>query len=1490
MSSSIDKRIVEMTFDGKQFQSGVSTSLTSIDNLKKGLDFTGAARSVGGLSEAFKRFTLGKIAEDVGQVNNKLSIMGIAGMRVIQNLTDATIRWGKTIIDSVTGLAAAKAGLAEYETQINAIQTISANTSSKGTTMAEIKDALAELNTYADKTIYNFTEMTRNIGTFTAAGTDLDTSVAAIKGIANLAAVSGSTSLQASTGMYQLSQAISAGTVRLQDWNSVTNAGMGGEVFKNALMDTARVHGIAIDKIVKDEGGFRTSLDKGWLSSAILLETLEKFTGDVTEAQLLATGYTKEQAAEILKLGVVANDAATKVKTFTQLKDTLKEMAQSGWTKTWELIVGDFDQAKEVFTGLSYALGNIVDATSDARNKVLNTWNQLGGRESLITSASAAFKILNNVITPLKQAFTDIFPPITGQQLMRFTYLLQGLIQQIKITEEGADKIKRTFRGVFAVFDIVKLLVISLAKGIGALLKPLFALGDGFGSTAANIGDWLVGLRDSIKAGDVFGKAISNVVEFIHALVGWVVLAGITIRDFFVKMGESARQTRLLNHLADGKAATKITTVWEGIIRIFESLSKTIKSLGGKIGPMFDKFKRVDVSGLTNKLNQFKDTITGLKKVTSDSGKSVNGFQLVLEKLQPVLDKVKEFSKKAFSWLGKLVKDGLSQLSFENILSAINTALLGVFTLGAKGVFNDLSKLLTGGFLVAITTAITNFINKGSKVFDGVSGILDGVQGSLTAWQNSLKAKTLMEIAKAVALIAASVLILSFVDATKLGYATAAITVLFADLMASFAIFNKVGGGSLGGNAGMLMALYGISGALLLLSVSLLILSKIDWEAMKVGLAGLAGITVIIVAASQGLSKNTGTFLKASIGLNSFALGILAVAGVVYLLGRMDVTVLNNGLLTLGAIIAGFVAFSRGSGSPSKALAGAASMVILAGGIYILSLSLKTLGEMKPEVLKQGLIGMSVGLGVLFAALQLMPKDMAIKAFALTVLSFALTLLAQAMTSMGNMTWENVARGLAVMGGSLLILAGGLRLMTGAIPGALALLVASFALKTLAEALTVMGALPLEQIGIALLAVVGIFAVLGLAGLILGPLIPVLLGLGASMLLFGIAALAFGLGISTLAAGVAVLAASGAAGVAVFALFVTTFLTLLPMIVTQLGLAFGAFIDAITTNAPKIFEAVKVILLGLIDTMVAVIPELMAAVVVFVTAMVDALVTTIPMVIDAAFQLIMALLTEIRDNIGEMTTVAIEIVTEFIDAVAAKIPDVIESATNLIISFIDGLALAVERDIPRILESLRNLADAMIDGLMEGLGEGAVFKVITRITEIGADIIKALKAILGIKSPSTVTTEIGKLTDMGLVKGLTAFMPKVSNAAKAVGKTAISSLTNAVSNISDVLTGTIDMNPTIRPVLDLTDIMAGEKTINKYLDKEHSVNLSGSLQRTSGINVGQNQAVVNGQMVDKMGNPITFNQYNYSPEALSRFDIYRQTRNQLNLMKGLVKP
>ena len=337
MSEVIDNRVLEMRFDNRQFESGVATTLSTLDKLKQKLNLSGASKGLEDVGMAAKGIDLSGLGAGIQTVQAKFSALGVMGATVLVNLTNQAYSAGKKISEALT-LQQLKDGFAEYETQMDAVQTILANTQKDGTNIAQVNAALDELNTYADKTIYNFTQMTRNIGTFTAAGVKLDTSVKSIQGIANLAAVSGSTSQQASTAMYQLSQAIAAGSVKLQDWNSVVNAGMGGQVFQDALIRTSEHLQTGAKAAIAAKGSFRESLQEGWITTEVLTQTLEQLStaADTTEEYEAAVkkfvdqGYTQEEAKQMADLARTAGNAATKVKTFSQLIDTLQEALGSG--------------------------------------------------------------------------------------------------------------------------------------------------------------------------------------------------------------------------------------------------------------------------------------------------------------------------------------------------------------------------------------------------------------------------------------------------------------------------------------------------------------------------------------------------------------------------------------------------------------------------------------------------------------------------------------------------------------------------------------------------------------------------------------------------------------------------------------------------------------------------------------------------------------------------------------------------------------------------------------------------------------------------------------------------------------------------------------------------------------------------------------------------------------------------------------------------------
>lgn len=372
----VDDRVVQLRFDNSQFESNVRTSMSTLERLKNALKFKNASKGLDSIKNAAKGVNMDALGNSVEKVKHHFSALEVVGVTALANITNSAVNAGKNMIKALT-LDPIITGFQEYETKINAVQTIMSNTASKGTTMADVTRTLDDLNRYADLTIYNFAEMTRNIGTFTAAGVGLEDSASAIKGIANLAAASGSNSYQASTAMYQLSQALAAGTVKLMDWNSVVNAGMGGEKFQNALKATAREMGIAVDSIIEKNGSFRDSLQAGWLTADVLNTTLKKFTregaAEYAQAMMDAGKWTQEQADALMKEAIMMEDAATKVKTFTQLWDTMKESVQSGWAQSWELIVGDFEEAKASLTELSDVFGTFIQSGADARNAMLET-------------------------------------------------------------------------------------------------------------------------------------------------------------------------------------------------------------------------------------------------------------------------------------------------------------------------------------------------------------------------------------------------------------------------------------------------------------------------------------------------------------------------------------------------------------------------------------------------------------------------------------------------------------------------------------------------------------------------------------------------------------------------------------------------------------------------------------------------------------------------------------------------------------------------------------------------------------------------------------------------------------------------------------------------------------------------------------------------------------------------------------------------------------
>lgn len=706
MSTTVDQRVVQMEFDNKNFEKNVGSTLGLLDKLKEKLRFDGATKGLENVESAAKKVNLSPVAKAAETISSKFSALEVMGVTALANITNSAVNAGKKIVAAFT-IDPVKTGFQEYETQINAVQTILANTESKGSTLDDVNRALDTLNKYADMTIYNFTEMTRNIGTFTAAGVDLETSVSAIKGIANLAAVSGSTSQQASTAMYQLSQALAAGTVKLMDWNSVVNAGMGGQVFQDALKETARVHGIAIDQMIKDEGSFRETLKNGWLTSEVLTETLSKFTGDLNESQLRTMGYTEEQIKSIIKMGQTANDAATKVKTFSQLFDTLKEAAQSGWTQTWELIVGDFEEAKAFLTMLSDRFSAIINKTSDARN-------------NLLEGALSAKKVTMGDWNKLK-----------NEGIASETFILaltnaakkHGVAIDEMIEKEGS--FQNTLKNGWLNFDI--------------LASALTDYEDAVTASTTNMADKLEYFQSVVDK--VWNGDYSTGAERIKALseAGYDYA---TVQDLVNKTIDGHRLT--LEDLSEAQMETLGFT--EDQIKELKALKEQAEKTGTPLNELMEKLKRP--AGRTLLIESLTNALDGLGLILSKIGKVWRAVfdPVTSDDIYSFIQRIHELSKKfaeCNDFANKLARvfRGLFA-AMDLVRSIVGGAVKTAFTVLCKllGIAGDSVLDLAGG-LADMVFYFNKWVKENdliTKGFTGLVNIISVAVSTVSKWINEL--------------------------------------------------------------------------------------------------------------------------------------------------------------------------------------------------------------------------------------------------------------------------------------------------------------------------------------------------------------------------------------------------------------------------------------------------------------------------------------------------------------------------------------------------------------------------------------------------------------------------------------------------------------------------------------------------------------------------------------------------------------------------------
>lgn len=1374
MSKTIDERVVEMRFDNKQFESNVQTSLSTIEKLKKSLDMDGATKGLESIDSAAKKVDMSGLGSAVETVKTRFSALEVMAVTALANITNSVVNTGKQMLHSLT-IEPISQGFEEYELKMGSIQTIMMST---GASLEEVNKYLQELNTYSDKTIYSFQDMTSNIGKFTNAGVGLEDAVMAIQGVSNVAAVSGANANEASRAMYNFAQALSAGYVKLIDWKSIENANMATVEFKTQILESAVACGTltktadGMYKTVKGNvidatHGFNDSLQDQWMTTEALVSTLRDYADETTE------------------IGAKAFAAAQDVKTFSQLMDTLKEAVGSGWANTWEILFGDFEEAKELWTGLSQVIGGFIDAQADARNEMLQGWKDLGGRTKLIEALKNAFEGVQSVIKPIYEAFREIFPPTTAQQLYDITENLRKFTANLKLSDTASANLKSTFKGLFAILDIIK----QAFSAIFTAIKPLFGgfgtLGDGILGFTGGIGDAIVAFDEFIKTSGAFQK----VGEGIATVIQTIMTALSTLKNKIKEKFESAN------------------------FELFHSLLERIHERMTQVGEAAGEMK------------------SGVIVAFEVIGEALANCQFV-QLLSAVWNAVKTIGSgivKILGELGSSLAKNLGEANFSGIIDLLNGISFG-----------------------AIAVGITKFVGTFRKAIEDIGsfkesfiGILDSVRGCFEAYQTQLQAGTLLKIASAIAILTASLIALSLVDSEKLNVALGAITVLFAELLASMAVFNKISGQATGVMKSV-TAMLGIATAVLILASALKKIADLDAKQLTTGLIGVAGLTAMMVAAAKAMSSNSKTIIKGATQMVIFAAAIKILASVCEQLAKLDWNQLAKGLVGVGVLLAEVSLFLRTAKFSGKSITTATGIVILSAAIKVLASACKDFGEMKWEDIGKGLASIAVllaeitaftkltgnaqnvistgvaliaiaaamkilasavkdfstmqwgeiargltamagALAAITVAVKFMPNNMAGIGAGLVIVSAALVVLSTALEKMGNLSWEQVAKGLITLGGAMTILAIGLNTMTGTLAGSAALLVAASALLVLTPVLAILGAMSWSSIVKGLVTLAGAFVILGVAGAVLTPLVPSILALSGSLALIGVAVVGIGAGLSALAVGLTALATAGTAGataiVASLTVIITGVAALIPAIVAKIGEAIVEFCKVIADSAGAIGEAVKAVVLMLVDVLVECVPAIADGALKLIAGVLEALVEYTPSIVDSIFQFLIAVLEGVAKNLPSLIQAAVDVLMAFFSGIVDALKGI---DTETLLQGIAGIGL-----LAAIMAALSAVA-ALVPGAMLGvLGMGAV------IAEL-ALVLAAVGALAQIPGLNWLINEGGNLlqgigTAIGKFVGgiVGGFMSGVSSQFPQIG----SDLSGFMTNVQPFLDGAASIDP-----------------------------------------------------------------------------------------------
>ena len=1225
MSSKVDDRIVNMKFNNAQFEKGVSETSKSLEDLKKGLTFKDVGKGLGDLATGVKNLSLDGLASGVESVANKFSALSIVGITALANIANKAIDAGMTIAKSLT-IDPIKAGFAEYEMKMGSIQTILANTQKYGTTLPQVTAELDKLNEYADQTIYNFGDMTKNIGLFTNAGIRVEDATSMIKGYSNAAAASGTSASGAAQSATQLAQALSAGVIRAQDWVSLTTVGMGNKNMQDSLYQIAVAAGEVTEgteEAIAIQSNFKGSLESNWLSADTMSKYLQIMAGDMDAASMSAMGLTDAQISMFQEQQRTAQDAAQKVRTWTQLIGTMQESVGSGWSETFDILIGDFEQATALWTGVNKKLGPIIEGMSKARNEFVKAFVDSGGRDAVIGTLSNAFSTLMDIGRVIGRAWTDIFPPATGEQIANMAKAVQTFVENLRPSPAAFRDIQSAAKGFFALLDIGWMVLKGIIGLFGDLVGAISPAGGGILEMSGNLGDWLVNVRDAIKNGEGLTK-----------IFDWLREKGEKLAEVFGNVSKWLGDTLAVDSW--GEAWQKLTDAvkagWDYLQPFFQWVGEAFEVVKDAVAGFF---KTMDFNVLVGLLNV--GALTGV-------GLLIKGFFdkiLGLFKGGPggIIDTIKGVFTAITDTFGAM-QQKLKSEALQKIAMAIALLTASVIALS----FVDTGKLFTA--LGAMTI-----------MFGQLSGMLivmDKAMGTFSVRKMTGLAGAMVLLAGAMLFLSASIAILGNLEWDELARGLIGMAGGLGALVGASLLLDKVKL-KMGPAAG---AIFIMAVAMVVLAAALKIFSTMSWDDILRSMTVLSASMAVMLAASQLAQKAVG----GATAMILMGVSLAIMAGSLKVFSTMSWDDILRSMTVMAATIGILVGATAILSTLKMAPVGAASMIVMAIAITILAGAMKIFATMSWEEIGKSLVMLAGSLAILAGAMALMGIPLvALGGVALLVVSAGLMMLAPALVLLGTMSWDAIGRGLTMLGASLAILA----------VGGLLLIPASVGFLLLGVAMLLIGAGAFLAGAGMLMFAAGFIALTGAAALgaeaIKMALTTIIEMIPAMMAAFAQGLIDFALVIANGAIEFT------AAATTLIQSIITGIANNGPLVINTLWDLLMLMASKLEENVPILVEKGGNLIIGVLEGMTAKIPGIAKAGTDLMIALMKAIANEVPRLADegakAIIKLVNGISTAIDNNAAEMGAaggrLAAAIVRGMVNGIGAGVGEIVNAAKNM---------------------------------------------------------------------------------------------------------------------------------------------------------------------------------------------------------------------------------